>query len=88
MEMYPEEVQPTLQYQARLVRRREPNPFEGETTEARSCFLLRYYTGKREIFWADTETQTLRPLSLLVYYKGSRELYLDLEIGSRGSIKL
>jgi hypothetical protein len=82
MEMHPEEAANTLQYHERLSRMRTPNPFDGETTEARSCFMLRYYAGKREIFSADTGTQTLRPLSFLAYYKGRRELYPNLEIGT------
>jgi hypothetical protein len=82
MAMYPEEAEGILQYQVRLSHLRTPDPCEGETTEARSCFFLRYYSGKREIFWADTEAQTLIPLSLLVSYKGHREFYPNLEIGT------
>jgi hypothetical protein len=82
MAMYPGEIDETLEYQKRLSRLRTPNPFEGETTEARSCFLLRYYSGKREIFWADTETQALIPLSFFASYRGQSEYYPDLEIGT------
>jgi hypothetical protein len=82
MEMYPGEIDGTLEYQERLSRLRLPNPCEGEAAAARSCFLLRYYSGKREIFFADTSTQELTPLSFFASYKGQPEYYLDLEIGT------
>ena len=82
MAMYPEEAVDTLRYHERLARMRTPNPCEGEASEARSCFLLRYYAGKREIFWADTGTQTLTPLVFLATYKGRRESYPNIEIGT------
>jgi hypothetical protein len=82
MVMYPDEAVSSLQYAHRLERLYTPNPLEGEATHARSCFLLRYYSGKREIFWADTGTQELIPLSFLAFYGGQREYYPDLEIGT------
>jgi hypothetical protein len=82
MEMYPGEIDGTLEYQRRLGRLRTPDPFEGEATEARSCFLLRYYSGKRECFFADTDTQELIPLSFFASYRGQPEHHPDLEIGT------
>jgi hypothetical protein len=82
MEMYPGEIDGTLEYQKRLDRLRTPNPFEGEAAQARSCFLLRYYSGKREIFYADTDTQELTPLSFFASFNGQFEYYPDLEIGT------
>jgi hypothetical protein len=82
MEMYPEEVEAALRYQVRLSRLRTPDPCEGEIGEVRPCFMLRQYSGKREIFWANTETQELVPLSFSASYKGRPERHPNLEIGS------
>jgi hypothetical protein len=81
MEMSPGEMDATLQYQARLAHLRTPE-FEGEATHARSCFMLRYYSGKREVFFADTDSQELTPLSFFASFSGHREYYPDLEIGT------
>jgi hypothetical protein len=82
MAMHPDDAAAILRYQERLSRLRKPDPCEGEVSEARSCFLLRRYAGKREIFWANTETQELIPLSFLASYKGFPERYPNLEIGT------
>jgi len=83
MEMMPGEIDATLQYQERLMRLREPAPCEGDVVgHARSCFLLRYYSGKRECFFADTDTQELTPLSFFASHRGQPECYPNLEIGS------
>jgi hypothetical protein len=82
MAVYPDEMVVSFEYQRRLAHLRQPDPCEGEVAEARSCFMLRYYSGKREIFYADTETQELTPLSFFASYKGQPEYYPDLEIGT------
>lgn len=83
LQMRPNEAKVTLQYLDRLEHLCMPNPSEGEATKARSHFLLRHYSGKREILWANTETRELAPLSFLASYRGHPERYPDLEIGSR-----
>jgi hypothetical protein len=83
LDLYPGEIDATLQYHQRLTRMRTPDPYEGEVlNHARKCFFLRYYSGEREIFSANTETQELVRLSFLASYRGQREIYFNLEIGS------
>lgn len=82
MTMLPDEATGSLQYAYRLERLRTPNPLEGEVTKARSCFMLRSYSGKRECFFADTERQQLISLPFYASYRGQREYYPDMEIGT------
>lgn len=82
MAMNRAEAASSLEYRERLGHLMEPDPCEGEAGKARSCFLLRTFAGKREIFWVDTETQEVVPLSFLVSYEGQPGHYPNIEIGT------
>lgn len=81
LKMYPEEARQVRLYWERGQRLRTPPMFLGEASEARKMFLLKKFSGKRELFYVDTETKEVTPLAFLAFWKGEPEHY-DLEIGS------
>jgi hypothetical protein len=86
LKLYPEEARGIRLYYERTTRThgwgafQQPHPLEGETSEARSCFFLRKFTGTRELYAVDTEAQTIIPLAFLAFWQGEPQHY-DLEIG-------
>lgn len=80
--MYPDDVATTVEYHERLSHLRAPDPCEGEAGKSNSCFFLRKFEEKREVFWVNTETEETNLLAFFVVYKGQRELFCDLEIGA------
>lgn len=79
MKLYPEDAKQCLAYQSRITRCM-PSPVEGEAGEARVCFFVRSYSGRRECFWVDTEAGEVRPIAFLATY-AERPEHVDLEIG-------
>ena len=79
MALYPEEAAEIFRYQARRDRLLLPHPCEGEASHARTCFFLKKYEGKREIFWVDTEAGEIRRLAFFAKWQGYPE-HFDLDI--------
>ena len=79
--LYQEDLNALIEYQDRIDRLKLPHPCEGEAGKHNVCFWVHKFTGEREVFSVNTETQEVIKLSFFAKFEGTPELHCDMEIG-------